>query len=149
MSSLRSRSTWFCTPFEWQPPPDKTGAQPAPLRITAAHIREQLGDFERVKRQPARYGARMAQAFTATDPSLTLQESQIEIINDVEKIYRGEKVCFTDGVGQISYDLMKKVWSALHNGLGPANVFPSAFQFRLGGYKGVLTVDSSLKGEKM
>jgi len=157
MSSLRNRSTWFCTPFEHE------GQQ-----IDAAHIRANLGDFERVKRQPARYGARMAQAFTATDPSVVLRPEEIEEIPDVEKIFRGETLCFTDGVGRISLSLTQKVWAALHNGMEPAGVLPSAFQvcfplsiaqafaeaffckqFRLGGYKGVLTVDSALEGDKM
>lgn len=138
MSSLRNRSTWFCTPFEWE------GQQ-----VDAKYIREHLGDFEKVKRQPARYGARMAQAFTATDPSLVLKPEQIEEIDDIAKVYRGEEVCFTDGVGKISLALTKKVWAALNHGMEPIGVIPSALQFRLGGYKGVLAVDSTLEGEKM
>ena len=117
MSSLRNRSTWFCTSFEWKG-----------QVVDAEFIRLNLGDFERVKRQPARYGARMAQAFTATDPSLVLAADQIELIDDVEKEWRGEKVCFTDGVGKISMALTKKVWTALHNGMEPVAILPSAFQ---------------------
>lgn len=117
MSSLRNRSTWFCTPFEWNG-----------IQVTADYIRANLGDFERVKRQPARYGARMAQAFTATDPSLVLKPEQIDLIEDVEREYRGETVCFTDGVGKISMPLARKVWTALHNGMEPADILPSAFQ---------------------
>ena len=117
MSSLRSRSTWFCTEFEWEG-----------VKVNADYIRQNLGDFEKVKRQPARYGARMAQAFTATDPSIVLSPDQIIEIPDVEREYRGEMVCFTDGVGKISLDLTQKVWSALHNGMEPAGTLPSAFQ---------------------
>lgn len=117
MSSLRNRSTWFCTEFE-------SDGQ----IINAAYIRDHLGDFERVKRQPARYGARMAQAFTATDPSVVLKVEEMEEIPDVNKIYRGEEVCFTDGVGKISLSLTKRVWSALHGGMEPVGILPSAFQ---------------------
>lgn len=117
MSSLRNRSTWFCTPFMWKG-----------TKITADVIRAGLGDFEKVKKQPARYGARMAQAFTSTDPSIVLDPKQITEIPDVEKEFRGEKVCFTDGVGQISIELAKKVWSALYRGMEPVGLFPSAFQ---------------------
>jgi hypothetical protein len=117
MSSLRSRSTWFCTAFNWEG-----------VKVDADYIRKNLGDFEKVKRQPARYGARMAQAFTATDPSIVLSRDQIVEIPDVEREYKGEVVCFTDGVGKISLDLMRKVWSALHNGMEPAEIVPSAFQ---------------------
>lgn len=124
MSSLRSRSTWFCTKFNW------TDSAGKPHRVTADYIRNNLGDFERVKRQPARYGARLAQAFTATDPSITLLPDQIEAIADVERVYRGETVCFTDGVGKISLDLARKVWKQLNNGYEEDEAFPSAFQVR-------------------
>lgn len=138
MSSLRNRSTWFCTEFEHQG-----------KLIDAAHIRENLGDFDRVKRQPARFGARMAQAFTATDPSIILRQEQIKSIEDIERKFNGELYCFTDGVGKISLALAKEVWSALHKGMEPEGFMPSAFQFRLGGFKGVLLVDSELEGKVM
>lgn len=96
--------------------------------INADYIRQNLGDFEKVKRQPARYGARMAQAFTATDPSIVLKEEEIELIPDVEKVYRNELLCFTDGVGKISLSMTKRVWSALHGGMEPVGILPSAFQ---------------------
>lgn len=117
MSSLRNRSTWFCTSFEWEN-----------QMVDAPYIRAHLGDFEKVKRQPARYGARMAQAFTATDPSVILRPEDIVQIDDVVGRWRGEEVCFTDGVGKISMSLTKKVWTALHNGMEPVGILPSAFQ---------------------
>lgn len=121
MSSLRNRSTWFCTQFENEG-----------KIINAEHIRNNLGDFEKVKREPARYGARMAQAFTATDASIVLnKDKELETIPDIEKMYRGELVCFTDGVGKISLSMTKRVWSALHGGMEPAGILPSAFQVSL------------------
>jgi RNA-dependent RNA polymerase len=51
--------------------------------ITAAEIRQTLGDFSGVAHQPAKYAARMAQAFTATDPSVTITRSQWEQIPDL------------------------------------------------------------------
>lgn len=118
MSSLRNRSTWFCTEFEGDG-----------KIINAEYIRNNLGDFEKVKREPARYGARMAQAFTATDPSIVLDKDiELETIPDIEKMYRGELLCFTDGVGRISLSMTKRVWSALHGGMEPVGILPSAFQ---------------------
>lgn len=47
---------------------------------------------------PARYGARMSQAFTATDPSIVVPAEEIFTIDDIER--NGH--CFTDGVGTVS-----------------------------------------------
>lgn len=64
---------------------------------------------------PARYIARVAQAFTATQPSITLQASQVHQIPDVDRIdpTTGRATCFTDGVGTISQVLAAEVDAAL------------------------------------
>jgi len=51
---------------------------------------------------------------------------------------------FTDGVGQISISLAKKICKKLFN-----CDFASAFQIRIGGYKGVLAVHPELVGDKI
>jgi hypothetical protein len=55
---------------------------------------------------PARYMARLSQAFTTTQPSLLLEPDQILEIDD---IYSSSGSCFTDGVGKISPDLAAEV----------------------------------------
>ncbi|KAF2305658.1 hypothetical protein GH714_007313 [Hevea brasiliensis] len=63
----------------------------------------------------------------------------MEIIPDVE-IERGRtKYLFSDGIGKISAEFAKKVDLKC----GCKGFFPSAFQIRYGGYKGVVAVDST------
>lgn len=93
-----------------------------------------------------RYGARMSQAFTATEPSITLSvEDEIIVDDDIE--YNGQ--LFTDGIGDISLSMAKKIVRKLEERPGNKrrfHVLPSAFQFRLGGFKGVLAINYKLKG---
>ena len=79
----------------------------------------------------ARFGARLAQAFTSTRKSITLKPDQISEIPDVES----NGYIFTDGVGKISYELAKEAWYKLEDNASVKKI-PSAFQFRLGGLKG-------------
>ena len=72
--------------------------------ITAERIRRSIGDFGELWTQPSKLAARIAQAFTATDPSITLVKGQWEKMPDVETMWvtrRGEDAtaCHTDGVG--------------------------------------------------
>lgn len=53
----------------------------------------------------------------------------------------GERV-FSDGVGAVSQDVMKTIWESLPLSKGS----PTCFQIRLGGAKGMLAVDSRLRG---
>ncbi|KAN0061184.1 hypothetical protein ACQY0O_006919 [Thecaphora frezii] len=144
-SSIRSHQCWFATPFT-----DDDGK-----RWTADLIRQALGDFSTVETIPARYGARLSQAFSATAPTVPLQDEWVEVIDDVRS---SSGHLFTDGVGQISPELMEMVWSAycrlkmLSNGRQPkASVsnLPSAIQIRIGGAKGVLCVNPCLAGPQL
>jgi len=63
-----------------------------------------------------------------------------------------EKKEFTDGVGTISPELSNMIWEERFNAgqnLGGNRVKASAYQLRFLGYKGVVVVDSRLKGIKM
>ncbi|KAG8750258.1 hypothetical protein FRC12_012967, partial [Ceratobasidium sp. 428] len=53
------------------------------MAITPESVRTSLGDFKKVIRCPARYGARMSQAFSSTDPSITIPQSAIKHIPDI------------------------------------------------------------------
>ena len=77
--------------------------------VTAQSIRDGLGDFSNVIRYPSKYAARLAQAFTATDPSVSITRDQWEEMPDLGE----EPYLFTDGVGTISQELGDKIWEAL------------------------------------
>ena len=118
--------------------------------VTADSIIRSLGDFERLDRNlvycPARYAARISQAFTATDAV----EVTIEEILPIEDICTADgKYQFTDGVGTMSKELSREIYFQLKKTKRrrtPANSAPSAYQIRLGGSKGMLSVDYKLHG---
>lgn len=97
---------------------------------------------------PARYGARLAQAFTATDASVTVEE--VEEIFYLDDIKPSEgNYCFTDGVGTMSKELAIEISKELRSKRrrGRHNKFqPRAFQVRFMGSKGMLSVDYKLQG---
>lgn len=139
-SALKSHTVWFVSDFT-----DTNGDE-----ITAATIIERLGTFEGLDydRQliycPARYGARISQAFTTTDSTVTVPVEEIIIDKDISN----EQYCFTDGVGSISKSLARKIWKALQKrgsrSARRAVTYPRAFQIRLVGAKGMLSVDHRL-----
>lgn len=98
-SALREHAVWFMYPFE-----DEEGTL-----ITAEVIRSRLGDFSGVIKYPSKYAARMAQAFTATDPSVKIPRSCVEEMADLGQ----EPYIHTDGVGTISKELGNQIWEAL------------------------------------
>ncbi|KDQ20445.1 hypothetical protein BOTBODRAFT_124037 [Botryobasidium botryosum FD-172 SS1] len=136
-SALKEHAVWFCTPFD----------HPTRGRVTAETIRQSLGNFDRVIYCPARYGARMSQAFSATDPSIVLEAEEIIYLRDIER----NGSVFTDGIGTISREMADDIWSALgklQKGKRPRyrrQAIPSAYQIRIGGYKGMLSVDYKMK----
>ncbi|KZS90023.1 RdRP-domain-containing protein [Sistotremastrum niveocremeum HHB9708] len=137
-SSLREHAVWFVHRFK----------HPILGWVSASTIRQGLGNFSQDIRCPARFAARMAQAFTATDPSITVCSSEWQEIQDVKRHNR----CFTDGVGTMSGELASRIWESLlrdrhrHSQSIPC---PSAFQVRIAGYKGVIALDPSLKGTQL
>ena len=133
-SALREHSVWFVSPFR----------DPVEGYVTAEKIRASLGDFSKLLRMPSKYGARIAQAFTATDPSVKIRSDQWEEQPDLGK--------HTDGVGTISPLLAEMIWEEKCRAtrhVRESRVPPSAFQFRFLGYKGVVVVDHRLQGIKM
>ncbi|KAI6122348.1 RNA dependent RNA polymerase-domain-containing protein [Pisolithus croceorrhizus] len=137
-SALRNHTVWFVSPFHHR----EKGC------ITAQSIRASLGDFQGVIYSPSKYGARMAQAFTATDPSVRLHESQWSEVPDIEE----RNIVFTDGVGTISQELADWIWQVLcenYSDRGENAVQPTAYQIRFLGYKGMVSVDPYLDGIHM
>ena len=133
-SSLREHAVWFVSPFD----------DPVEGFVNADRIRASLGDFSKLLRMPSKYAARIAQAFTATDPSVKVRRDRWEEQDDIGP--------HTDGVGTISPELADMIWEEKCQAAGDLRenrVKPSAYQFRFLGYKGVVVVDSRLRGIKM
>lgn len=113
--------------------------------VNAESIRTGLGDFSKVIHYPALYGARIAQAFSATERSITVRADQMVIIDDKES---STGSLFTDGVGTISPVVLDDIWSVSGLKRGRRHgLKPSALQIRMGGSKGMLCVDSGLQGK--
>ena len=142
-SALKTHTVWFVKDFH----------DPGGNLITAATIIERLGKFHDLEYDreliycPARYAARISQAFTTTDSSITVPAEEIFMEKDIQD----GTYCFTDGVGSISPQLAQKIWRALQKrgsrSTRRAMTYPRAFQIRLVGAKGMLSVDHTLSGD--
>jgi RNA-dependent RNA polymerase len=127
-SQLREHGAWFFA------------ASQKPQCITVDDIRRDMGIFDHEK-VVAKRAARMGQCFSTTKPirHLTKNSWRRQPIPDIQNANYN----FTDGVGKISSLAAQIIHSEMKlNGTLP----PSAFQFRLGGCKGVLAVDPALPG---
>ncbi|CAG9938772.1 unnamed protein product [Clonostachys rosea f. rosea IK726] len=133
-SSLRAHSVWFMAPFM----DGKSGLQ------SCSSVIRGLGDFDAI-RVPAKCAARIGQAFSETPFSVPVSSLGIESrsIPDV-KSKDGSRV-FSDGVGTISAEAMELFWDYLPSQL--KSTAPTCFQIRWAGAKGMLALDSSLKGK--
>ena len=115
--------------------------------VDAESIRASLGDFSKVIDCPARYGARLSQAFSTTEASITVEAEELLQIPDIRS---GSGSYFTDGVGVISQEVADEIWELYTETRSKRSrrrlQTPSAFQIRLGGFKGMLCVDERLEG---
>ncbi|CAG9312620.1 unnamed protein product [Blepharisma stoltei] len=121
-SQLKETSAWLLSPQG---------------QITPEYIRDWLGDFSKIK-IPGKYSARVGQSLATSRHMFNLDNSQIKRIPDIEV----GKYNFSDGIGMISKDLANEINKK-------TGQFSSAFQFRLGGYKGVVAVDDRLPGRQL
>ncbi|EKV21105.1 RNA-directed RNA polymerase (Sad-1), putative [Penicillium digitatum] len=101
--------------------------------VSAATIRAWMGQFNHI-RNVAKYAARLGQCFSTTR-AFTGSSVQVATCNDVVR----NGFTFSDGVGKVSKFLAQMVTSQ-HNIKTLTGESPSAFQFRLGGAKGMLVV---------
>lgn len=109
----------------------------APLPyLNARHIRQWMGDFKKIH-AVAKHAARLGQCFSTTRAINSTKPTVVEI----DDIWRNN-YNFTDGVGKISPFLAQLVASEL--GLTTPEP-PSVFQYRSGGFKGVLAVSYDAK----
>ncbi|KAK0470607.1 RNA dependent RNA polymerase-domain-containing protein [Armillaria novae-zelandiae] len=139
-SALKEHSVWFINPFQYRHPNTNKLEW-----ITAGTIRDSIGDFRGnpIMTMPSRWAARLGQAFTSTNPSVTIQMNQWTEVEDL-----GVKpYLHTDGAGTISESLGNEIWERLRQGRGDRGenlIQPSAYQIRFLGYKGVVAVDPRL-----
>ncbi|XP_057854773.1 probable RNA-dependent RNA polymerase 1 [Cryptomeria japonica] len=119
-SQLRESSVWFFA---------STG------EVNAESIREWMGDFLAI-RNVAKCAARMGQSFSSSTETLHVYPHEIKDIPDIWIQREDKKYNFSDGIGKISLSLAKQVAAKCN-----CDYIPSAFQIRIGGYKGVVAVD--------
>ena len=146
-SGLKSHSVWLMRPFDIAGP---RGVQ----TVTATSIIKDLGSFTGLEHDPmlvycpARYAARISQAFTSTEAAVTMDAEEVFPIRDM--LDSSGKRSFTDGVGTISPDLADEIWTELQlvsrRYAGSRQPAPRAFQIRFMGSKGMLSVDHTLTG---
>ena len=106
--------------------------------LSCDDIRNWMGDFSAIK-NVAKYAARLGQCFSTTRLILGVTTPHVVRIDDVNR----NGYCFTDGVGRMS-----EFWASMISNHLRLDVVPSAFQFRMGGCKGVLAVSSdATRGE--
>ncbi|KAH6613232.1 RNA dependent RNA polymerase-domain-containing protein [Chaetomium tenue] len=128
-SSLRAHSAWLSAPFIHQ------GELQLPALIVTG-----LGNFDKIK-SPARRAARIGQAFSETPWAIDLVANSVEV-REIDDIVRNEEV-FSDGVGKLSQDVARLVYDVIPRSKG----FPTCFQIRQAGAKGMLAIDPSLEGK--
>ncbi|UZJ52178.1 hypothetical protein CBS101457_001498 [Exobasidium rhododendri] len=135
-SSLREHSCWFVRGF-------KFGGE----KIKASTIRDNIGELTHL-RNPARYAARMGQAFTATSNSVYVREEVVQTLPDIKST--DGKYEFSDGVGRMSQEVCDKINGVIFQDVSfTPTVPPSTFQIRMGGAKGMISLDTRLQGEQV
>eukprot|EP01129_Flabellula_baltica_P002968 TRINITY_DN12837_c0_g1_i1.p1 TRINITY_DN12837_c0_g1~~TRINITY_DN12837_c0_g1_i1.p1 ORF type:complete len:1060 (+),score=194.76 TRINITY_DN12837_c0_g1_i1:118-3297(+) len=125
-SQLKDGDCWFYCPAN---------------NTTIEGIISSFGDFSEID-IVGKYAARVGQKFSNTKHGYTLLPNQIEEIPDI-KTY-DKRYTFSDGSGCISPELASILWRKL----GYSD-HPTAFQIRLGGCKGVLSLNPNLSGIKV
>jgi RNA-dependent RNA polymerase len=127
-SQFRERGAYFFAPYNED--------------LTALTIRTNLGDFSSIN-IVAKCMARIGQCFSTTRATNSIGAVGTVPIKDIER----NGYCFTDGVGKISTFVAQMIVTDLYANSGFHDL-PSAFQFRMGGYKGILVLDPMLKGDR-
>ncbi|KHN98806.1 suppressor of ascus dominance [Metarhizium album ARSEF 1941] len=122
-SQLRQSSAYFFCPT---------------AHVSCDNIRAWMGQFDHIK-CVAKYAARLGQCFSTTRDIRGIWVPHIKRIDDIQR----NDYCFTDGVGRISKFLSQLIVEEM-----TLDIFdqPTAFQFRMGGCKGVLAVWPQAQG---
>ncbi|UZJ51711.1 hypothetical protein CBS101457_001031 [Exobasidium rhododendri] len=111
--------------------------------LFAKDIRESIGILSGLTNAPL-YAARLGQAFTTTLYSIKVPVSQVYKVEDIYSPCK--KYRFSDGVGQISSEMVALLNAAARKKVGGAKGKPSnVYQIRLDGCKGVLALNTTLR----
>jgi hypothetical protein len=129
-SSLRNQACWFMAPIIVD------GSL-----CFAPQIIKQLGNFSHF-RCPAKCAARIGQNFTDTNATVDVSPRRVGELEVVERNGRD----FSDGVGTISHDLLRRVWRVYGS---KRFIRPTALQIRFQGAKGMVSLDNRLAGEQL
>ncbi|KAK7947707.1 RNA-dependent RNA polymerase [Apiospora aurea] len=135
-SSLRSHSAWFMASFVF----DST-------LQTYFTVISHLGKFSHIY-SPARCAARIGQAFSETPFAVDLTGNGVSshMVPDITRVdAKGNENVFTDGVGRISQEVV----DLIQDSMAQRKAFPTCFQIRWGGAKGMIALDTELTGRKM
>ena len=144
-SQLKSSSWWF-----WcgEPSGDQVG-------LSASELRAALGDLSHIS-QPSKYAARLGQNFSTTQTCKAALISshedsayytRLREIPDVESAYGAAErrpMLHSDGCSTISSDLLHEIIAEQVSSGSRFDPPPSCLQFRIGGAKGMVSVDPSL-----
>ncbi|KAK8061247.1 hypothetical protein PG994_007613 [Apiospora phragmitis] len=121
-SQFREHGAYFFSP---------TGAQ------SCDDIRDWMGNFDHIK-VVANYASRLGQCFSTTRSPKGIPVDHTHV-PDIEH----KEWCFTDGVGKIGIYLAKDIAGQLK--MLKKHGSPAAFQFRMGGNKGILVTWDDVK----
>lgn len=131
-SQLRTQKAWmYSTPSA------------APLNfalpIQVSSIRDWLGNFDHIY-NVAMFSARLGQGLSSTFKCFDVNPSWIRYVDEVKT--QDGAYMFSDGCAAISPSIAQRAASALQ-----LTTVPSAFQIRLAGIKGMVSVDPRLEGD--
>jgi hypothetical protein len=115
----------------------------APKEQISAKI-EAMGDLSKLK-SVGKKAKRIGLLFSSAEASLTLLPERSQDIDDVSS----KDYIFTDGCGLISPQLAAQLALRRHITFRNQKYLPSIYQIRYRGYKGVLTLDPTLRGQVM
>lgn len=121
---LRNHKTWFFAENE---------------ALSCSRLRSWMGRFDGIY-NVALFSSRLGQALSSTYPTIEMKPDEERRMPDVKR----NGYCFSDGVGTVSMEMAKDIAKCLP--IHQHDLPPSAFQIRLGGVKGVISVDPRLSG---
>ncbi len=101
---------------------------------------ESFGDFSKMK-TVAKKAKRIGLLFSAAQAATAVDPSRCEDIPDVEN----DNYVFTDGCGLISPGFAQELSRRLRLTFRDRRYSPSVFQIRYRGYKGVVTIDPTMR----
>ncbi|CAI4223152.1 unnamed protein product [Auanema sp. JU1783] len=123
---------------------NKDAEIPPTLCMYIQQVRNSLGRFDNIESVP-KYMARLGQCFTQSkETRIRLEKDTLAKTYDVVGGCVPEKLSpytFSDGVGVISKQYAQRIATDFN---GSSEGYPSCFQFRLKGMKGVVSVDPYL-----